>query len=323
MKYSSLAFLFVFSIFFAQAAQAQQTFPQWLAQLKIDAYNQGVRPTTLERVMPQITLDTEVIELDARQPEKKKTFADYLRGTLPPSRIAQGKELLTEHDQLLKQIEKLYGIPAELIVALWGIESSFGDNMGEFSVLDSLATLAYEGRREEFFRNQLIEALHILDEEAIAPESFTGSWAGAMGQCQFMPSTYRAYAVDYDRDGKRDIWWSESDVFASIANYIKAEGWNGAHRWGVEVARSTSIPSQMMGLEKGYPVSYFHKHGITTLSGESLGHPDQIAYLIEPDGSQGPRFLVFENFKALMKWNRSTYFAVTVGLFADAIKSSS
>ena len=298
-------------------AQNYTGFAAWYEQFAQEAIAQGVAPATLQRIYPMLTLDESVIELDQKQPEGKVTFDTYIKGILKADRIHKGRQLMERYRSLLSQLSIQYGMSPSIIVALWGIESSYGTNMGDYEVINSLATLAYEGRRAAFFKKELIEALHIIEEEGIDPLALKGSWAGAMGQCQFMPSTYRKYAVDYSRDGSRDIWDDEIDVLASIAHYLSAEGWQHGYGWGKEVLVPRTLPDSMLGLDYQLELKEWAKMGIKTLSGRPLPTQHIQASLLQPDGPRGRSFLVYDNFRALMRWNKSTYFATGVGLLAD------
>ena len=305
----------------AVPAHAQMTadFATWFDGFSQEAIREGVAPATLQKILPILSLDESVIELDQKQPEGKVSFATYLKNTLPRARVQKGLHLMEENRAVLSDISAKTGVPASVIVALWGIESSFGANMGDFSVVNSLATLAYEGRRADFFKKELIEALHVLEEERLGPSELTGSWAGAIGQCQFMPSTYRAHAVDYDGDGRRDIWNSDRDTLASIAHYLAAEGWRSGYSWGREVSVSKALPADHVGLEVSKPLAAWSELGVRSAAGKSLQNVAINASLIQPDGPSGRSFLVYDNFRAVMRWNRSTYFATAVGLFADQL----
>ena len=298
-------------------AQNYSGFAAWYDTFAQEAIAQGVAPATLQRVYPLLSFDESVIELDQKQPEGKVAFSQYIKGILKADRIHKGRQLMERYRSLLSQLSIQYGMSPSIIVALWGIESSYGTNMGDYEVLNSLATLAYEGRRAEFFKKELIEALHIIEEEGMDPLALKGSWAGAMGQCQFMPSTYRKYAVDYSRDGTRDIWNDEIDVLASIAQYLSAEGWQHGYSWGKEVLVPRTLPDSMLGLDYQLDLKEWAKLGIKTLSGRPIPTPHIRASLIQPDGPRGRSFLVYDNFRALMRWNKSTYFATSVGLLAD------
>ncbi len=294
-------------------------FRQWLRELEREAVAQGVSPVTARNALRNRALDERVVELDRKQPEKTITFEDYLARIVTADRIAKARRLYDEHAALLRRIAGQYGVPAPVILALWGIESSFGRNIGSYDTLDSLTTLAYEGRRASFFRKELIDALRILDEERRPASSLIGSWAGALGQCQFMPSTFLRYAVDGDGDGARDIWNDTADVFASIANYLAAEGWRRDLIWGREVD-TDSIPGHVKaGLDSSRPLPEWNELGARNLDGSELPARNIAASLIQPDGPDGRSFLVYDNYRAVMRWNRSTYFATAVGLLADRI----
>jgi membrane-bound lytic murein transglycosylase B len=204
-------------------------------------------------------------------------------------------------------------------VALWGVESSYGSYDGDFPVIAALATLAHEGRRASFFRGELLKALQILERGDIAVGEMTGSWAGAMGQSQFMPSSYHAYAVDYDGDGHRDIWTSLPDVFASIANYLAKAGWNDRYTWGRQVNHPTGLNGELVGLEMAKPLPEWQALGVRRADGADLPPVALDASLLRTDEGQGPSYLVYHNFRVLMAWNRSTYFALTVGELSDLI----
>jgi membrane-bound lytic murein transglycosylase B len=208
------------------APPSDAAFNQWLKGVKKEASSKGISKATIDDALTGIAHDDRVIRLDRRQPETKLTLEEYLAKVISDQRINRGRELLAEHRALLEPISQKYGVASEFIVALWGIETSYGNNTGSFSVIESLATLAYDGRRSQYFRGELMNALRIIEEDHISAYAMEGSWAGAMGQCQFMPSSFLAYAVDYNGDGKRDIWNTEADVFASIANYLNQHGWN-------------------------------------------------------------------------------------------------
>ena len=298
-------------------AQMDHNFAAWFDQFAGEALAAGISQTTLQKVAAQLTLDDSVIELDQKQPEGKISFETYVKNTLNANRIQKGRRLMEQYRGVLSQISLRYGVAPAIIVALWGIESSYGSNMGDYEVVNSLATLAYEGRRAAFFRKELLEALHIIEEENIEPYSLRGSWAGAMGQCQFMPSTYRKFAADYAGDGRRDIWSDEYDVLASIAKYLAAEGWKPGYTWGREVDVPRTISSPMIGLDYRQSLSEWARMGLKTLSGQPLPKQAINASLIQPDGPHGRSFLVYDNFRALMRWNKSTYFATSVGLLAN------
>lgn len=295
------------------------SFEAWLAQFRDEAAAEGISAATLDQALDGIEPIAEVIERDRRQPEGRLTFRDYNRRVLSPTRIERGRELMREHRALLERVAADYGVQARFIVALWGIESSYGSFTGEFPVVGALATLAYEGRRAAFFRKELLQALRIVDQGDVTPAQMMGSWAGAMGQSQFMPSSYLAHAVDYDGDGRRDIWSTHPDIFASIANYLAKAGWNSRYTWGRQVQLPDKLEAVPAGLEVVRPLPEWHALGIRRANGHDLPRVALNASLLQMDDGEGPAYLVYKNFRVLMAWNRSTYFALTVGELADLI----
>jgi len=297
-----------------------ERFERWLADFRAEAASRGIAPATLDRALADVRPIPRVVELDRRQPETKLTFREYLDRMVPAARVAAGRRLLAEHRGLLNRIGAEYGVPPRVIVALWGIESDFGRRQGGYQIVPALATLAYEGRRASFFRQELVEALRILDEGHVSIDAFRGSWAGAMGQCQFMPSSFGDHAVDYDGDGKRDIWSSPADVFASTANYLRAAGWERNRSWGRVVVLPRGFDARLTGRDAKRPLAEWQRLGVRRVGGGSLPElPDVSAALILPDGPGGPAYLVYKNFDVLMTWNRSTYFATAVGILSDRI----
>jgi membrane-bound lytic murein transglycosylase B len=234
-------------------------------------------------------------------------------------KIAKGRHKYEEHSDLLREIGERYGVQPRFIVALWGIETDFGRVTGAFQVLPALATLAYDSRRSAYFRSELFHALTIIDEGHTTPERMIGSWAGAMGQPQFMPSTFVRFAVDYDGDGRRDIWTTPADVFASAANYLSRSGWRNDHTWGREVRLPEVLEPTLFGLEVVKKLDEWNGLGLRRVNGRPLPKRDLVASLIRPVEGEGPAYLVYDNFRMLMKWNRSIFFALTVGQLADRI----
>lgn len=303
------------------AAYAADTdFPTWLAGLKDEARAQGISPDTLEAAFAGTSPIPRVIELDRRQPEGTITFAKYVERVISPQRVKRGREMYARNRTLLDAIGRQYGVQPRFIVALWGIETDFGRNTGGFSVIDALATLAYDGRRSAYFRKELLAALRILEEDHITPDRMRGSWAGAMGQTQFMPSSFLKYAQDQDGDGRRDIWTTPADVFASAAKYLSTVGWNPDQTWGREVKMPSAMDAApLIGLDKKRPLAEWKSLGVRKPDGGALPAAPLQASLIMPDGPRGRAFLVYDNYRTIMDWNRSTYFATTVGLLSDRI----
>ncbi|MCA8838284.1 MAG: lytic murein transglycosylase, partial [Proteobacteria bacterium] len=260
-----------------------------------------------------------VIELDRRQPEGSMTFAKYLQLVVPQSRVQRGRNLLAQHKTLLDEVSAKYGVPAPVIVALWGVESDFGNRTGGFSVIGALATLAHDGRRSAYFRGELLNALQILSEGHIELAKMTGSWAGAMGQSQFMPSSFLSRAVDHDGDGRRDIWTTHADVFASAANYLKRAGWRQGQLWGRRVTLPPDFDASLIDLKVKKSLAEWQDHGVRNARGQALPKTTLSASLVAPDGPDGSVFLTYHNFRVFLKWNRSTYFGSAVGLLSDQI----
>lgn len=304
-------------------ARGQPTFASWLDEVKLEAVARGIRASTVERALSDVSPQSRVLELDRRQPERRLTFAEYRNGVVSRARTERGRALLGTHGQLLRRTESRYGVPAGVVVALWGLESSFGDRLGEYPVISSLATLAFDGRRARFFRGELLSALQILDRGEVPPGSLRGSWAGAMGQCQFLPSTYLGFAVDADSDGSRDIWRSLPDVFASAANYLARSGWRKGVRWGRAVSAPGALGSEGgAALERRETMSRWRALGVRRADGGELPGSTLEASLVRPDRSSEEAFLVYDNFRTLMVWNRSTYFALSVGILSDLLEDS-
>ncbi len=301
------------------ASADTQPFDIWLDGLRREALAQGIGTGTLDTALAGLTPIARVVELDRRQPEGRFTFQEYNQRVLSDSRIERGRQLYREHKDLLDRVARDYGVQAPVIVALWGVESTYGTYHGEFPVIGALATLAYDGRRATFFRGELLQALKIVDHGDVTAAAMTGSWAGAMGQSQFMPSSYHAYAVDYDHDGRRDIWTSLPDVFASIANYLARAGWNNRYTWGREVRLPATIDGDLAGLQLRKPLPEWQALGVRRSNGADLPAASLSASLVRTDEGQGPAYLVYDNFRVLMAWNRSTYFALSVGELADLI----
>jgi membrane-bound lytic murein transglycosylase B len=301
------------------ASAATQPFPVWLDGVRQEALAEGISPETLAAALDGLEPIERVIELDRRQIEGRITYREYRDRLLSKERIDRGRALLAEHRELLEQIAAEYGVQPRFIVALWGIETSYGSWSGSTPVIGALATLAYDGRRADFFRSELLQALRILDEGHIQPEAMLGSWAGAMGQSQFMPSSFLRTAVDYDRDGRRDIWGTLPDVFASIANYLARAGWNDRRTWGREVGLPAALGDGLDGLEVRRSLPAWHELGVRRADGTPLPVVALDASLLRTDAGEGPAYLVYDNFRVLMAWNRSTYFGLTVGQLADLI----
>ncbi len=320
-----ISFLF-FSILALQPGIARsESFEAWLSSFQGRARAQGISAKTLQSGFKGVQPIERIIELDGKQPEGRITFQKYRQNVVTPQRIAKGRQLMREHHTILSKVGQEYQVQPQYIVALWGIETNFGSYTGGFRTIDALATLAYDGRRREFFEKELLNALNIIDQGHISADSMKGSWAGALGQNQFMPSSFLAYAQDYNKDGRRDIWGTHSDVFASSANYLSSSGWKGDQRWGRAVKLPKGgVDNNLIGTKVKKPLSFWTDLGVRTYNDQKL--PDvsgmQASLVIPDDDQQGAAYLVYNNFHVLLKWNRSTYFATSVGLLADAIAVS-
>ncbi len=313
------------SLSFGGVVKAQETTPDfatWLEALKAEATAAGIRAEILEEAFAGVEPLPRVIELDRSQPEFTTTFADYIGKRVNEQRISRGKELLAEHAKVLDRVRAKYGVPPRFIVALWGLETNYGGYTGGFSVIAALATLAHDGRRSAYFREQLLAALRILDEGHITADAMQGSWAGAMGQSQFMPTSFTNYAVDFDGDGRRDIWGTHADVFASAANYLKQSGWRSGEIWGRRVALPAAFDESVAGLETAKSLADWQALGVRRADGSALPNVAGMeASVVLPGGAGGPAYLVYNNYRTIMRWNRSHFFATSVGLLADRLVS--
>jgi membrane-bound lytic murein transglycosylase B len=296
-------------------------FDTWLQDLRSEAQQRGIRETTLNAALNDLKPLPRVIELDRKQPESTLTYDQYLKLVVPPSRISKGRALLNTHRDLLHQIEKQYGVPPHVIVALWGIESDYGLRTGGFQTIAALATLAHDGRRGSYFRRELLNALRIIDDGHIAANMMIGSWAGAMGQSQFMPSSFLNAAVDFNGDGRRDIWTTLGDVFASTANYLTRAGWHPGEPWGKRVTLPDDLDRALLDLDIQKSADAWRKLGVRGADGSNLlMPPSRQGSLVVPSEGREPAFLVFHNFRVFLKWNRSMYFALAVGHLSDQIR---
>jgi len=301
------------------ARATDASFATWLVGLRKEAIAQGIRSQSVDRALKGVHEIPLVIERDRTQPETKYTLQEYLDRVVTQDRIARGIARFQENRALLEQVEARYHVQPRFVVALWGMETDFGRVTGDFPVISALATLAYDGRRSELFRRELIAAIRIVDLGYIRPEEMRGSWAGAMGQCQFMPTNYLEAAVSFSGDGRRDIWNRREDVLASIANFLMRLGWRGDETWGREVRVPQGLDPHLIGKEVRRPLPEWGRLGVRDLSGGELPGNDIAASLIMPDGTEGRAYLVYSNFRTLLRWNNSSFFAISIGTFADAL----
>lgn len=300
------------------AALEQQRFAKWVADFRATARASGIREATLQSAFDQVQFLPRVIELDRAQPEFTRTVWDYLDNTVSPQRIATGQDKLQQVRAEADAAAARYGVPATVVVAIWGMESNYGGNYGSTPVIDALATLGFEGRREDWARRELLAALKILDSGDIARDRMIGSWAGAMGQTQFLPSNFLAYAVDADGDGRRDIWGSMPDVVASTASFLSRSGWQAGMPWGVEIKLPAGFDYGRADMAVRQPSAQWAAEGITSMDGQPLPEFADGSVLL-PAGAQGPAFLVGPNFRAVLRYNNSTNYALAVGLLAQRL----
>ena len=304
------------------AQENEQSFADWLAELRAEARGLGISEATL-RELDNLQPLERVMELDSSQPEFVQTFTRYLGLRVTPNQVARGQSLLQQHSVLLEQVRQRYGVQPHYLVAFWAVESNYGRSTGGFSVLEALATLAFDPRRADFFRRQLLTALQIIDDGHIQAERMSGSWAGAMGQLQFMPNIFYQYGIDGDRDGRIDIWNSLPDIFHSAANFLSQSGWRGDERWGREVLLTEDFDFSLTGTSTRKPLQEWRDLGVTQLNGAPIPVAAGMeASVILPAGAQGPAFLGYANFRTTMTYNPSTFYALTVGHLADRYAGS-
>lgn len=303
-------------------AAGSQDFDLWLEGVRIEAQAAGIAEASLQSALATVQQPlARVLELDRQQPESTQSLANYLATRVTTSRIAQGQTMLRDYPTWLGRAETKYQVPRRVIVALWGMESNYGEKLGSFPVFSALATLAYDGRRSEFFRKELLHALRILDAGHITLPQMLGSWAGAMGQCQFMPTSFQRFAVDANGDGRKDIWASVPDVLASTANYLNQAGWKQGQTWGRPVRLPKKFDRSLLGLKTQKSLARWQALGVRQTNGAPLPGRTLQASLIQPDGPGGQAYLVYENFRVLLAWNNSQSFAVAVGTLSDQLAS--
>ena len=314
-------------------AKTQAEFKDYLINLKEEAIAKGYEASLIDSAFATATYKEKVVSADKNQPEVEETLETYLPKRVPQWKIDRARKLYAENKDILEQVAKEFGVQARFIVALWGLESNFGTIQGGHNVISSLVTLAFDGRREALYKRQLWAALDILKSGHITLDNFKGSWAGAMGQTQFMPTSFNAYAIDYNNDGRKDIWTTKEDAFASIANYLKQEGWNDSLTWGRQVmlpdnfdnkyilVRGTKTRKQWLEYwnDSERSLDEWQALGVRRADGTALPNVDVRAALVMPDDINGRMFLAYDNYKVLMHWNRSYYFATSVGYLSDRI----
>jgi membrane-bound lytic murein transglycosylase B len=313
-----LSALFALSAISKVSAQ-QKPFAEWLMDFRNEAAGNGIRDEILSSALDNIKPIPRVIELDRKQPEFSLTFRQYMDRVVPNSRVQKGRKRLAENKALLEEVGEKFGVQPRFIVAFWGIETDFGRVTGGFKLIPALATLAHDGRRSKYFRKELMNALKILNGNHIKAKDMVGSWAGAMGQCQFMPSSFLNFAIDYNGDGRKDIWSTREDVFGSAANYLSRSGWKADQTWGRAVKLPEGFDSDLANLKVRKSISEWQEMGIRRIDGSDLPTRDLKASIVYTEGAGSSAYMVYNNYRTILKWNRSTYFAVAVGTLADKI----
>lgn len=300
---------------------ATEPFPECLKRLQQQARERGF-PEALISALASVKPLQRTITLDRNQPEFVQTFADYFYKRVIDYRIRKGREMLAEHRAFLTSLTEQYGVPAQYLVAFWAMESNFGKHIGKMPILDTLATLACDERRSELFTRELFSALEVMQQYDVNPQAMQGSWAGAIGHTQFLPSAYVQYGVDGDGDQRVDLWNSQADALTSAANYLQKLGWLPELRWGREVILPEDFPYHLAGIKQPLSLERWRELGVLTVSGKALPDASLQAALLVPAGADGPKFLVYDNFHVIMKWNRSQYYALSVGHLADRINGA-
>jgi len=303
----------------AHATIADENFLQCKVNLAKRAESAGFSSYITETVIANISPIERVITLDKKQPEFTQTFAQYIKARVSAYHLRVGKEKLKQNKVLFDKLENKYGIPRQYLVSFWGLETVFGKHKGKMSVLNALATLACDQRRSEFFTLELLNLFTLIETDQVIVEQLQGSWAGAMGHMQFMPTALLKYAVDGDQDGKVDIWQSEVDALTTAANYLKQIGWQSKERWGREVILPENFAFEKVAFDQYYPLNYFQQLGVKKTNNQPLPAYDIQAELYLPSGHNGPAFLLYPNFNVIMQWNLSKSYALSVGILANKL----
>jgi membrane-bound lytic murein transglycosylase B len=320
IKFQSLLFVLFFLLIIPNLAYSKNNFSIFLDEVASEALSLGISKKVINDFKKSSVFIPKVIKYDKSQPEFKLTLDQYLKRVVTPLKIKNANKKYKENKEILIKVGEFYGVQPRFIVALWGIETDFGRLTGGFPVISSLSTLAFEGRRHDYFKKELLNALKIIDKGHISLKKMTGSWAGAMGQCQFMPSSFLNYASDWDKNGTKDIWNSKGDVFASAANYLKKVGWSNKTTWG----RKVDISNYKIKHKKN-KILYlddWSNLGVLKNNKNKLPSNKLKARLIIPDNYGQYGYLVYNNFENLLNWNRSNYFAIAVGKLSDNIKEN-
>ncbi len=325
--FCSSFFLLPSQLIATSEANTELSFSEWQQEFKQLALKSGITEEVLELAFDQLKPNPTVLKLDRSQPEFSWPIWRYIDNAVSNKRIEKGKKVHQKHHHLFSEVSREYKIPAEIIIAIWAMESDFGGNYGNMNIIRSLATLAYAGKRKQFAQTELLAALQILQKEKLQAGEMIGSWAGAMGHPQFMPSSFQKHAVDFNFDGRRDLWHSLDDSFASIANYLQATGWKEKETWGVEVIFPADFNWQKQATfnlnNERLTLAEWMLWGIKPISTEDFQNQDQLAELFFPAGHLGPVFLIFDNFEVIKKYNLSLSYSLAVGLLSSGIAEAS
>jgi membrane-bound lytic murein transglycosylase B len=305
----------------AQVIQTPEptTFPKCIERLQKLARNTGVSENTTINILGQVKPLPKILGYDRNQPEFVQTFTGYFSKRVTNWRVNKGREKLAEHRDFLSKLTQQYGVPAHYLIAFWGLETNFGGIKGKVPTIAALTTLACDQRRSAYFSEELMQALLLLERENLDLKDMIGSWAGAMGHTQFMPTAYMKYAKDGDADGKIDLWNNELDALASAAHFLQNLGWNTGFRWGREVLLPEGFNYQLAGKSEPRPLSFWSEQKVTRVSGKTLGDSDLTAALLVPAGHKGSAFMIYPNFDVILGWNNSEYYGIAVGHLADRI----
>ncbi|MFT9384455.1 MAG: lytic murein transglycosylase [Acetobacter orientalis] len=304
----------------AKKKMAEGGYAAFLAGVRREALQKGLSASIVDAALAlSVQPNEKVLKADRHQPEFTLTWAQYKDRVITTKKITDGQAAVAQRANLLAQISAQFGVDKGAIAGIWGLESAYGTKMGTYHVVDSLATLAYDGRRSAFFRAELFKALHILNQGDIAPAAMLGSYAGAMGQPQFMPSAYERYATSFPEGGRRNIWTNEADVFASIANYLAKCGWHAGEPWGEPVRLPDTVTQAQIGRSVVKPVSYWASMGVRPVLGGQFANAGLDVAVIRPDGAGGEAYLVYHNFNVIRRYNPSDFYALGVGLLGSAV----
>ena len=316
------ALLFFFGPVDTLAQTDDGAFERCVDGLQVRAREEGISGSVVDEVLGNVNRVERVIEADRNQPEFTRTFADYYNRRVSDGRVDKGRNLREEQRALLDAVQQQYGVPSHYLLSFWGLETNFGSYFGNIPAPNALATLACDPRRSDFFSAELMSALRIIDAGDISAEGMLGSWAGAMGHMQFLPSVFLEYAVDGDGDGRRDLWGSTPDAMHSAANFLRGLGWEPGVRWGREVTLPQDFDYSLAGRNNRRPLAEWVELDVRNAYGGALPPIDMQAAVLVPAGHEGPAFLVYENFDVIMRWNRSEYYAIAIGRLADRIAGS-